>query len=89
MSIKLKCECTGHPRPALEHNIDCPIKLGFYGGNPYWGIGKIGEKRIYHNRVFVYSTQSWQPTRENIEEYIREQRKEKLLKIEENGKKNI
>ena len=81
----LPCGCQGHPRTSLEHNTNCPIRLGFYGGNPEWGVGKIGEKRIYHNRVFVYSTMSWLPTFENIKEL----RKEKLLKIEEHGKENI
>lgn len=51
----------------------------------FWGVGKIGEKKIYHNQIFVYSTQSWLPTFESIKEL----RKEKLKKIEENGKENI
>lgn len=88
MSI-LSCGCQGHPRPALEHNTSCPIRLGFWGAPSEWGVGKYNEKRVYQGSVFVYTSMSWRKTGQNIEEYIREQRKEKLLKIEENGKENI
>ena len=85
MSTPLLSCCKGHPRPALEHNTNCPIRLGFYGAPCEWGVGKIGEKRIYQNRVFEYTYMSWYPTFESIKDL----RKEKLLKIEENGKENI
>ena len=84
-TIKLKCECGGQPRPSLEHNEDCPMRLGFFGGDPYWGVGKIGEKRIRNNQVFEYTCMSWQKIY-NDDKYLR---KEKLKKIEENGKEDI
>lgn len=35
--MSLTCNCPGwHPRPALEHGRDCPVRLAFYGGDPAW-----------------------------------------------------
>lgn len=74
----LPCGCQGHPRPALEHNENCKSRLGFFGANPDWGVGKIGEKRIYQGRIFVYTPISWYPTFD-----VKELRKEKLNKLNE------
>ena len=81
----LPCGCQGLPRPTLEHNVNCPRRLSFWGAPSEWGVGKYGEKRVYQGSVFVYTSVSWRPTFENI----RDLRKEKLLKIKENGKENL
>lgn len=74
------CECSGEPRPAMEHNIDCPRRLGFFGAPSIWGVGKPGDKRIYKEQVFEFSY-TWFPTNTTI----RDIRKEKLEKINSNN----
>ena len=79
--ILTECECSVHPRPALEHNINCPRRLGFFGAPSEWGVGKIGEVRYYSGEEYLYS-HTWLPTNNTLSNI----RKEKLERINNNKK---
>ena len=74
--ILTECECSGEPRPAMEHNIDCPRRISFFGAPEIWGVGNIGEIRMYMGKFFEFS-HTWFPTNKTI----RDIRKEKIEKI--------
>lgn len=86
----LPCGCEGHPRPALEHNKKCPLRLSFFGAPKEWGMGKYEERRLFNKQVFVYTEMSWivdpNMTQQDI---LREERKEKIIKIDEKSKLHI
>ncbi len=62
------CTCGTKDRPALEHAVTCPCRLGFYGGDPEWGVGKQGEVRVRWlrdegNVMFSWTGRSWERVR--------------------------
>lgn len=79
--ILTECECGGVSRPALEHNINCPMLLGFWGAPSEWGVGKIGETRIDSKNVIYDFYQTWEPSRKTLKEINQEIREKKLNKI--------
>lgn len=86
----LPCGCDGEPRPSLEHNKNCPLRLSFFGAPAEWGVGKYEEKRIFGKSVYVYTEMSWiiDPNI-NYLDFIKGERKEKIIKIDEKAKINI
>lgn len=80
--IKYVCECSGFPRISFEHDIDCPIRVGFFGAPIEWGVGEYGEIRINGDQIFIYSGPTWSRVFDKTAaEVIRDSRKKKMNKI--------
>lgn len=78
----LDCGCSGVPRPALEHQSWCPLRLSFFGAPSEWGVAKYGEKRTYKGVIYEYGI-TWKPIQD-----IKMIRKEKLKQIDKNNNEN-
>lgn len=83
--ILYDCECVGPHRPALEHNINCPIRLGFFGAPIMWGVGDIDEIRIDDKNNYYIFSQTWYPlTEKEAIKHKNKIRKNKLNNIQKN-----
>ena len=76
--ILTECQCGGKPRIAFEHNINCPIRLSFFGADSKWGIGIEGEIRVDDNFIFYIFSNTWVPIDKSSKEVKQKLRKEKL-----------